>query len=692
MVSSHLQVLKPFFQDNPECKLLTDFDKRRITDSLGMAYVTPESNESEKVEHFSINPMKRSESFDVGDGQPSPYLNPLPPPSEIIPSSQRFSIRRINFEMYILGPELEKLHVYTSLQSETGSASKRLEDIPDWQSKFPQMASYYDRGSSHEEIILFETSFKLMNNHPPIKQMGCQAPLRSKLGVDFDVDIDQGSDYMNWECHSNFYEQGVLKESLGTSTKSEDLSSGEARVVVLHLSQWWVNRFTKIIKGRLQKEQAGDLDAMQHDAERARRQIQDVTAIQEIWATPKAGGSSRKRTAVFLWSFRQCQDHEAPTTAWRKVIPPAIKPELYSPIQASAPLFHQPPMVVDTVQRHHDLLQLTPLYAEYFNPQPFYGENSEKFFAGLDSRLGSPSLVPGVDSQSFQSATSDCLPSSIHSSAFPIETPHGSSFGSQEPMLHPEGSVYSLQEMGFNSQDSIYPSQELECPSEEPPTRSSHTPLFTPHAPIESQESSHASQDYYYQMQEGVAQSEETEYPSSVSQCQSDYPRHDSIVNHCNGDMSPPIQDFSGMHIQLSYATPEEEMSTYGTPYIAPPGSMEASQENCHVEYESHSQEELPDHDEGQHQEPLDLEQWQAMDQAVRWANAQFSNGEYEEVGDLLKNSEPVMEGDIGDLQSDIDVELQSGIDVDLPSGIGVELQGVEVDLQSVADVDLGML
>lgn len=635
-----------------------DLYKRQMTELLGMAFVTPDTGDSEDVDHLSNAPLDESEKFDMGDNQPYPYLIALPPPSEILPSSRGSSIRRINFEMYILGPELEKLHVYTSLQSEIGSASKRLDDIPDWRPRFPQIASYYDRGSLHEETILFDTSFKLMNSHPPIKMMGRQAPLRSKLGVDFDVDIDQGSEYMNWECHSNFYENGVLKESLGTSTKSESLLSGEARVVVLHLSQWWVDRFTGIIKERLQKEHEGDIDAMQQDAEKARRQIQNITAVQEIWATPKAGGAQRQRMAIFLWNFRQCQNHETPTTTWRKVIVPDTKPEPYSPIEASAPLFHQPSMVIDTVPQHHDLLQSTPLYAECFNPQPFFGDNSENFFASLDTRLGSPSLVPVADSRSFPSATSDSFASSVHSSTFPVEASHDSSYGSQDSMLHLEGNTYSLQEIGYNSQESIYPSQELECPTEETLTHSSHASLFCPHGSNEPQQSSHASQEYYYHMQEAVAHSQETEYSSSVSQCQSSYPHHHSIADHSNRDVSPPIEDFSGMHIQLSYAAPEEAMSSYGTPHIVPPVSMEASEENGLVGFDSHSQQAVPNHDEGQHQEPLDLEQWQAMDQAVRWANAQFSNGEYEEVGDLLKNNGPAME-DVDDLQSSIDVDLR---------------------------------
>ena len=619
-----------------------------------MAFVSPDPGDTKDAAHLTIAPFDEPNKLDIGDEQPYPYSVALPPPSESLPSSRGSSIRRINFEMYILGPELEKLHVYTSLQSEKGSASKRLDDIPDWGLRFPQVASYYDRSSLQEEIILFDASFKLMNSYPPIKLMGCQPPLRSKLGVDFDVVIDQGSGYTDWECHSNFYEKGVLKESLGTSTSSESFLSGEAKVVVLHPSQWWVILFTDIIKERLKKEQEGDIDAIQKDAERARRQIQDITAVQELWATPKVGGAQRQRKAVFLWMFRQCQDHEAPTTTWRKVIAPVSKPEPYSPVQASAPLFHQPSAIIDNVAQH-DLFKSTPLYAEYFNPQPFFADCSENLFADLHSRLDSPSLVPLPDSQSFPSSTSDSFDSSIRSSTFHVKPSHDSSYGSQDSMIHPEGDTFSLQEIGYKSQNPIYPLHELDCPSEETITHSSRASLFCPQ---DSKISSHTSQDYYYRMQDTVAHSQGTELPPSVPQCESDYTYHHLTANRSDHKVSPPIEDFSGMHIQLSYAAPEEAMSAYGTQYTVPSNDLEPSLESGLVGYDSQSQKAVPDHDEAQYQEPLDLEQWQAMDQAVRWAYAQFNNGEYEEVGDLMKNNEPAL-GDVDDLQSGIDVDMR---------------------------------
>lgn len=651
-----------------------------------MALVTREKGSSEEEEeegqegHLSITPLNEMANFDMGVSQRYPYLSPppnesekfdlgvsqrylhmnTPPlPPEILSSSQRSLIRRIKLEMFISGPESEKLHVYTSLQSENGSISRRLEDIPDWQPRFPRLVSYFDRGSLNEDIILFETSFKLMKDHPPIKNMGSQTPIRSKLVADFTVDIDQGSQYMNWECYSRFYEKGVLKESLGTSIKSESLPLGQARVDVLHLSQWWVGRFANIIKERLQKEDYGVEGGMREDVERTRQQIQDITAIQEIWATAKAGGSSPQRMTVFLWDFRECQGYETPTTTWSKVIVPATKPELYSPLQPSTPFVDQPATAIDTVPQHHDFLQPTPLYAECFNPHPLFGENSEKFFAGVDSRFGSPSLVLQADSQSFPSAASVSFSSSNQHSGYSVETSHDSSRGNQSSVLNPESDTHLVQEMGFGHHDSDYSSHHLKCSSEELIPQSSHTSFFCPQGADGVSCSPQASPECYHQLQEAVARAQEFQYRSSTSRRRSISPRDHPMTDHAVGEISPPLGDFSGMHIQLCYAEPEEARSGYGTPYITPPGGMEASEESDQVGFNSHGHHAVPNHEEGHYPEPLDLEQWQAMDQAVRWANAQFSNGEYEEVGDMIEDKEAVMEDDNAEvLRSDMEVEL----------------------------------
>lgn len=598
-------------------------------------------------------PISKSESPDYSDVRGIPVSHGLPP-AGVLGSTQAHYIRRINFEMYILGPELEKLHVYTSLQSEIGSTSKNLDEIPHWQMLYPQLASCYDKCQSIGEIILFETSFRLMDNHPPVKLVEKQPALRSKLGVDFTVDINQGAAYSRWQCQSSFYEKGLLKESLMTPTSFDPLPSGEARIVVLHSSQWWVNCFTKIIDERLQREQEGDLLAVEEAAERARRHIRDITVIQEIWATTETDGSSPKRLAIFLWNFQQAHDHEAAITTWRKLIPPAMKTESFSPPQILAPTFVQPPMAIDT-SRPHDLSQPTPLYAEYFSPSTFFAENSEKVLSGLDSRLSSPSLNLPPTSQSFPSSTSNSYPCSISDSILPAEVAHNSSYSSQGSIYRPHDSAYPLHEIGVESQEPMYSTQQYVYSSENLHPRLSQDVAYDPHGSFESQESGYVPSDYYYQSQDTTFQPQDITYHASMPQCQADDHRYQSPTDHA---ISPHVEDFSNMHIQISLGEIEDPHPAYNPSYVppletvTPPHDIHASSDFGH-----HSSETVHAAQPSQHQEPFDLDQWQSMDQAVQWASTQFSAGDFEHVGELLQNGRQV-QGEIGELDPGMNVEM----------------------------------
>ena len=152
---------------------------------------------------------------------------------------QEHSIRRIKFEMYILDREGQrKLHAYSSLQSEIGSASRALEEAKDWRIKYPRLAPYYDRGELDVEIILFETYFSLMEEQPPYK---------SKLRIDFEIDVARGVEFTQWECHAYFYENDILEERVSTPTNLERLpGTSDARIIVGLHSSWWVDRFVAL--------------------------------------------------------------------------------------------------------------------------------------------------------------------------------------------------------------------------------------------------------------------------------------------------------------------------------------------------------------------------------------------------------------------------------------------------------------
>lgn len=614
----------------------------------GLALVTKPNKNQPGVQY-----PRRDVELPAGD-EHHPVVNQMP--HGIIGSNgpySRHSVCRIKFEMYIKDPEgLKTLHTYSSLQSEIGSASRALDDVKNWRMTYPPLALYHERGELDGKLILFDTTFSLLDNHPPYK---------SNLMIDFNIDIARGVEYTDWECHTNFYENGILEESVSNPTNSNHLlGTNDATIEVPLHSSWWVKRFFKITTEKLLQEQRGDPHAIQQEAERVRRHIQDISVVQEIWATPQANGSASKRMAIFLWNFNQTRNNEAPTTTWRKLMPPPppIEPPHF-PTQAATPCFIEPSLAIDTNLRHQDLLQPKPLHGHYFNSQSsLFAEDPETLFAGPDSRLVSLPSTPVADYGSFPSSTSTSFPSSISNGTLPLELSRDSTYGSQDSIFHPQDAAYTSQDFTLESQDLIY---RAHYPSEDSVARSQDSAY---HAGSHNENQDH-HRDHYYCSQVLSHQShlvEHLEYSfnsGSVLQHQPDenyYPSPDQTgLNTKATD-----EDFASVNIQLSYSEAEDIHPSYVAPYVAPMVNMlshqahhDNDQDHCSASFH-HDHVRTP-----QTQDPFDMDQWRAVDQAVQWANTKFQSGDYEEVRDMMKHGQESEDiGEISEMERGVDVEM----------------------------------
>lgn len=645
---------------------------REEAERIGMALVTqPDQNQpqncygSKDIERRSSTHVLKSESHDHLDVNPNPYFDPTPPPAHgILPSSvisQGYSVRRANFEMYILDQDLERLHVYSSLQSEIGSAPRELESILNWQSIYPPLAMYHDQGQLDGEIILFETNFNLMDRHPPPK---------SNLSIDFTIDIARGIELMKWECHSKFYERGVLQKSLSTPMDSEYLAStSDARIVVLLHSRWWVDQFTDMTKQKQEIEE-GDFDAVEQGEERIRCQIRDISVVQEIWATHQAGGSSQ-RIAILIWSFRQTRNHEVATTTWRKLIPPSRNAKPYPPISGSATPYIQSPYTVDNAPQHHEFQQQIPSYAQSSKPEPFFAENSETLFVETYAQL-SPSSTPLHDFNSLPSSTSTSFPSSISSSTVPPELSQESPFASQEPFFHSQEPEYQGQELDFDPQDPVFNSVDVECSPENLHTRFSQDSTYYPQDTIKlkPQEPNFPPQDHYYISEATAYRTQDDGSPYSAHTYARYQSNHDAyvIVEHKEIDAANSIQEFNGLQSQVSFAETHNSSTPYDAPYVAPLISM-LTPEPLHYNEPQHQPPSLHTHSQKSpneslrsqnlHRDCFGIDEWQIIDHNVGLSNNQpfQPNGDLEEATGMMKQHGQVL-GEIGELEKGIDAEL----------------------------------
>lgn len=614
-VSSHIQVLKNFQRDNHKCTLSITNLTWAATDRLGMALVTQAGGAMQHDEYLS-----RGFEPHANNGHHS-FANKISP--VIIGSNvpyQEHSIRRIKFEMYILDrEERRRLHVYSSLQSEIGSASRALEEAKDWRAKYPRLAPYYDRGELDVEIVLFETYFSLMEVHPPLK---------SKLRIDFSIDIARGVDFTDWKCNAYFYENDVLEESVSTPTNLERLSgTSDARIVVGLHSSWWVNHFVALTKQRLENEQKGDTLDVKSEEERPVCQIRDISVVQEIWATPQAGGTS-KRMAIFLWNFRQTRSQEAATTTWRKLVSPSPLTEPYFSSEALDSERLQPSLAIEN-NLHQDLLQPAPLYGEFFNNQPgFFVEN----LAHLDNQIADPDVR--IKSSS---STPICDPSTS-TVTMPLEVSQDSAYSPKYNNCSSQDTPCTSRNLTYDSQDSNFPFREYEYHSGNSPLHSQGS-VYHPHdSGTESQ-----PQDYY--------QSQDSGYHSQHME----HLEHQFSSDRQNTE--PTVQDFASMHIQLSFCESEDPVpASYDAPCAAPMVNMLGPLAHSDAQEHYRQKSSLYHLPRSQIQDPFDLDQWQAMDQAVQWANARTQGGELDEVGEMM-GPDQVM-GENGAIVRGMDVEM----------------------------------
>ncbi|MCJ1224697.1 hypothetical protein MMC12_001342 [Toensbergia leucococca] len=419
-VSSHLQVLKCFMSNNQDWMKLVvkgeDSDRGSnpdVTDSWNERCLATDGD-------LKNNPDDMRKTY-------SSYPNTLSADDTLehySPSGAR-SIHRIEFEMYIISPDLGNqprriLHSYTSIQSEIGSVAKALDDMEDWRTMYPQLSSTEEDGHLNSEVILLDAGFDLLTDHPP---------RRSKLGVHFFVNIARGVDYRNWGHTTRFYNQASREQGspVHSSWKHEARSSQVAhtdsvRVEMSLDSEWLVDQFVILIERRRAAAAEGHSSALDREEEYACRYLREMSVMQEIWATPQGAEASPQRMAILLWRFRKTESGTAATTTWRKLtLPPLPQHMLNTPIST----LPQPPLTFETTLSDP---QAQGIYqTHYFPPHQnlWAPEDPENFIPTPLTQSSSPSPLPYTYSPSINLPTSTTLPPPLrHQDQDQTYTPH----------------------------------------------------------------------------------------------------------------------------------------------------------------------------------------------------------------------------------------------------------------------------
>ena len=506
-------------------------------------------------------------------------LNPRFPPLAILGSNgaQDLTIRGVQFDMHLSNEATNtKTHIYTSIQSEIGSAARILDQVPQWQDMFPHLASRYTEGRIDCPLFLFESRLCLIDDIRP----------GLSLGVEFAIDFADGAYFHDWRSLTRVYKQDITPQYFDDSEFEEtwdrleslESNSGQSdiQLTIPFKSKWWVKLFSSIISKRDAARNAKDREAIKWAEGYPTAYLRELSIMQELWATSRGSPpQGAQRMATLIWTFSQTRNGEAATTTWRplKLSTSAFSYQVQEPILRSM----QPSMNLDSalsesmgpVHTQPGQQQNSDFYNNHGHSGGLFSETSEALLNTQLSDCDTSSTTPIFDyMSSFPSSTSASFPSSISNASGCYPGYHGSNFDSQDST---RGSYTKSLESSFHSQHSTH-DPSLMYDMRNPTT--SHS--LKPHEPNNTFTD---SQDLMYTLQPGSSYGSLPDYPSSS------FDPGSSIDNPTLTVRNPTQHgDFTDKTLQFAYAgqqrtTTEHQLSPtddseFQAPLIAPRANL----------------------------------------------------------------------------------------------------------------------
>ncbi|KAI4254535.1 MAG: hypothetical protein LQ352_003043 [Teloschistes flavicans] len=543
-ISSHIQVLRAFMVGNE------DWLQHVVANDHSPAPHNFHELDIANLREDQIESYARSH-FGLG-GQPA-YSNglPIPPPDGILGSNVPARgpyLNRIEFEMFVLGPTHERIHRYTSNQTDIGAPSPALEEIPQWYTSYPRLEHYYNHRQLDSDIILIDCSLSLLGESPP---------KYSSLSIVFSVNVAAVLPDDKWEIKTDYYEHngrhvdmqsydGTRNSRKTSDWHQPDVFQGrgqsDVNLEIPLQSTWWVQLFHGMAVRKQRTRH--DPSLMQQEEEASRRYLQEMSIMQELRRTSR---STHSRVAIILWRFSATQTGQTGITTWRKLKAPPARSQINSPVHSpTPPLQHS--MNLDSAIQSIAMPQPMSIHAERFlQHSDMFVEGSERNLNEVPSTQGSPS--PGISPDYIHS-----FPSSTTTTSFPPEVTHGNHEGSQGSACYPH-EVESFRQNSFASQSSYLHSQMSAHTYEETAANDEDLRRLSQPSALELPDSAYFSQESF----------------EPFSHFQSPGPRndlHDEEELNRNDHMD--AQNFAGGHIQLSFQQQGEAGSSHpAAPYVA---------------------------------------------------------------------------------------------------------------------------
>lgn len=584
-----------------------------------MKFVTPvekseNGNESQQYRDFAYEAHDPSHA-DLLHGSNDPtyrlraQYSALPPPSGILPSNVPNVVQKVEFEMFVdkmSEGRYERYHSYTTIQSEIGSSSRSLEAVSGWKTLYPRLASFYHQSYQDSELVLLETNFNLLRELPPAGSQLGMNPFITINGGDVKYHKDR------WWCSTHWYEGGILMRKRNDVELDEGLAhlnvtkiegTNLQRVQITSNCRWWVrNVFGQIINEISTAREKGNVRAVQQAEEDGRRFLEQMSMMQEIWATPENDMGSPQRVAILLWKFRQTRNNEAATTTWRRLKAPIPKLELESRTQSPIPSLLPSSLTIDTSIQDSTMVRGAAGYMDPLHHTSFFVDDPESIITGQPPDQDSALSTPTPDVRSLPSSTATSFASSI-SEPFSLVSQDSAHY-SQDSDIHLHDVHYPPHDSGYHSQimapitpdleylpqESCYPNLSHAYPHHDHRQHDIIYPqdqdyMFVEHPPALSRDTS--SHGYGYAGYDDGIHEPDTDVTQTFARRLSYDSREEGQHQNAQFIAVDNIQqDFTGGEIHLDFTNETQNQHIYDQTHLASPPELQSRNDSFDSQYE----------------------------------------------------------------------------------------------------------
>ncbi|TVY39064.1 Conidiophore development regulator [Lachnellula occidentalis] len=306
-VSSHIQVLKPFFKDHPAYERLFP-PKKPAKNGFEDSF---KNDPCLRALSQGRLPNKRYEQYNEISQRKTHYPPMKPTMFWLLITSITIESGRNTGEQDLYNEGIV-LHKYTGLSAQRPRAS--LETIPNWRQRFPILSTARDLDC---DIIHMDTSLSLMSTYPP---GGAELVSRTELSI-------PGCELENciWQINTSFTMPPALSRDPIIDPDEEWSSSinhvvsvtqDETRIKVPFPAKVWAHALTCLTDAQLRYEERKSYHPNSEPRKSAREYVDQISMYQAIQSSPSNGHPFETR-AIILWTFRKASHGEPNATSWR---------------------------------------------------------------------------------------------------------------------------------------------------------------------------------------------------------------------------------------------------------------------------------------------------------------------------------------------------------------------------------------